>query len=223
MQTQDNSRHKSKRRLVGIAALTLPATCISCFALALIGQQTQQSDPNISVTYVSQNPTVIAATFKPPTATPAPLPTLIPSETPEPSLFSSSEVAYFNEISKVFDIYDKALENINELYTQAAQFPSLIVSTEWRIRMAANLAMITTAGEMVRKLSPPASMLEVHTELVAASRHYDFAAEQTAKSLDNMDPSYLAEVRTSLETADKHLKKAQHKIKEIQKTRLRGG
>lgn len=223
-------RRNAKAWVVGMMSLGLLATSVCCFALALIGGQTQRTKPAISVTFVSQNPTIIAATFSSPTPTnrPTPNPNVtsapvrVPDRTADPvSFLDESEARYLDEVIEILEIYNSAFDNIRTLSAQAAQSPLLIVNDEWRIKMIANLVLLVNAGEMLRKLLPPASMVEIHTELVSASRHYDFAVEQIAKGLDSMNSSYIEEAVMSIEAANRHLRKAEQRVAEIETTRLR--
>lgn len=204
----------------GIISLLVCSCCLVLAWAGQFGQQAAQSQPTIEITFVSQDPTKIAATFQPISPTSPPTPT--PTEPPPTAAFTDSldptrvqrneDAAYVDRLMKILSAYQSALSDLSQLLQQLQTTPSLLVAERWKFAVAANLAAILLAGEEVRKLTPPESLAEVHLELVAASRHYDFAAERIAYMIDNLDLQTSEEIRKSLEAGARHMNRARELI-----------
>lgn len=132
-----------------------------------------------------------------PTATlsPTPIPTATPRPTSTPTPDVRKEQAYRAEIGEIF-ISDwgiiESLGIIGELFIQAGENPVLMLSDDWKTKVAIAMASLKVSYQDIQNLTPPNNLKRFHDLTVDALSYCDAAMDQFATGIDNLDPDSLA-------------------------------
>lgn len=129
------------------------------------------------------------------TFTPTPIPTATPRPTSTPTPDVRKEQAYRAEIGVIFTSDWGIIESlgiIGELFIQAGENPVLMLSDDWKTKVALAMAALKISYQDIQNLSPPDNLKRLHDLTVDALSYCDAAMDQFAVGIDNFDADSLA-------------------------------
>jgi hypothetical protein len=130
-----------------------------------------------------------------PVAEPAPITETVAVTTPAtvtpttPLVLGVLDNLYLVDVAEVIIRYDRALDEIDRLVTQAGQNEALLQNTQWVQSMTTAIALLRAADARVRTLQPTPQLQEIQTDLAAAATAFDAAAVLLAQGVDQADPA----------------------------------
>jgi uncharacterized protein YraI len=136
-------------------------------------------DPNAPAPQPEPTPTIET----PPVTAPA---TLTPTT---PLVLGVLDNLYLVDVTEVLARYDRALDEIDRLLTQAGQNEALLQDAQWVQSMTTAIALLRAADARVRTLQPTAQLQDIQTDLAAAAIAFDAAAVLLAQGVDQSDPA----------------------------------
>ncbi len=104
--------------------------------------------------------------------------------------------------------YFSANDRIGQLLGQVSDDPLLLMDDNWKINLAANMAIVKLQGQQFRKLQPPARFSEFHKETVNATNHMDKAIDLLAAGINNLDSNKLDQANHELDLATQSVDQA---------------
>lgn len=189
---------KKKQYILGTIAIALVLCCGAGTLTSILSPETTVM-PTVAATAIPITDTAAQATrtaadadaWATKAAVPTATPTIAPSPTIVPTVAHptapTAELSYFTATMEVVMIYENASSALGVLSAEAGNDPTVILDDEWRLATAVNLGSILTAGEMLRKIDPPAKYSEAHTEFLAAATHYDNFVDLYSRGLDDVN------------------------------------
>lgn len=130
-----------------------------------------------------------------PVAEPAPVTETVAVTTPAttapttPLVLGVLDNLYLVDVTEVIARYDRALDEIDRLITQAGQNEALLQDTQWVQSMTTAIALLRAADARVRTLQPTPQLQLIQTDLAAAATAFDAAAVLLAQGVDRADPA----------------------------------
>ena len=143
-----------------------------------------------------------------PTAPPARAsPTPVDSSPASPGR-TSPEAGYADAVLRISTNYRDAFTTIGEQFTNAGNDTSLLLDDEWKVTVAAALAVLQISGNDLRALVPPAKFAGAHKEFLGAADHFDQVAILAAEGIDNLDGAKLSQAVQEMNLGNAAIRRA---------------
>lgn len=110
------------------------------------------------------------------------------------------EQLYLDAASKILGNYTTALDTVGEKFTEAGNRPALLFSDRWKLEVAAAFAMISFSSSVLRELSAPPRLHDVHEKLIEIADHYDLAVTYASEGIDELDLDKLSLAAVEIQT-----------------------
>lgn len=187
---------RSKGKMIGIGAAVLLLGCCGLFAISLM--MGGGDDPPAT----TQAPAADAPAGDVATDAPAAEDTAVPA-TDEPAEDPDDEAVceYVAWVAQTVTPMGTAIGGIGTALTDAGKNPALLGDADWRIRVAAGLAMLNLSAEEVRnrdQADVPDAALKLHVQLGQLATTVDSIATNLTTGLDDMDSEKIAAANTSM-------------------------
>lgn len=139
----------------------------------------------------------------PPSATPSPAPTrtLRATSTPAPASMTAAEYEYISSYIDSMTEMGDAFNEISDMLELASMYPNLILAEDWRIAIAAQIAIVRLANDDLRELKPSERIETCHIQLLRVADNYDDCVTKIANGIDNLDGDMLKSAVDDMETA----------------------
>jgi hypothetical protein len=95
---------------------------------------------------------------------------------------------YSRQIRDVARSYISSFERLSDLALSAAANPLLFLDQDWGADVAEALATWQLNGELIRGLQPPAGLESVHSQILAATGHFDRSGVLLREGIDERSP-----------------------------------
>ena len=122
--------------------------------------------------------------------------------------------AYSSGVRSIADDYDTAIDDMQTLFREVGQMPSLLVSDQWRRDVATALVEMKDAGRRTRALEPPPGFEEHKEAFVDAANHVDSAADHITDALERIDGQAMQSALSELKAADEDMESANDLLRE---------
>lgn len=201
----------SRKQLLIILALALSVCCVGVVLIGLLLPESEATPepapmPTAASSVQPMNelppPTAVLTDIPMPTDTPLPtrIPTPVPTDTP--ASISPEVQQYLLSLLAHLQTMADAMNAISDL----ASSPDFL-SNDWKIRMAAQLAVIQMTHETLTEMDVPPEMTGIHKSILNATSDCELSTHFLADGIDNLDVD-------SLETATSLMQSCGEKIKE---------
>ena len=122
---------------------------------------------------------------------------------------------YVDGVVSIANTYGSAFDQIGDLFTAAGSTPTLILTDDWKIQVAVQLALLQAAGNDVRNLQAPPSMQPVQEAFLKAARYYDSATVLIAEGIDDLDAQKLSQAIEQMEAGNQAIDTASSLAKQF--------
>jgi hypothetical protein len=204
---------KNGKQIIIIVAVLLFIFC--CCAASLLRGSILSSSPTYKATKTAEY--AITQTWDArPTGTPIPSNTPKPSNTPVTITPSPTLDPYYSEMLKRTDAYQAAYNKFGVQNQRMAENPYLLQDMDWKLDMGSALAELTIASEDLQNIpnaTPRYQNLDqllnmVGSETIKMINNY-------TKAVDNLDASYLDQVKVNLLNINQYLQQATDELTRI--------
>lgn len=156
-----------------------------------------------------------------PVTAPAPVTETVPVTAPAtvtttaPIVLGVRDNLYLVDATEVVARYNRALDEIDRLITQAGQNEALLQDPQWMQSMTTVIALLRAADARVRTLQPTTQLQGIHDDLTAAADAFDAAATLLAQGVDQGEPARFDEAFVEITQGTARLVSASDRIEAL--------
>lgn len=183
---------------------------------------TKVATPEATKTVKPTSPPKPSSTPEPPNA-PRSTATAKPANTPKPPELTTAECDYLAEIVNNYTTpLSGSISRFVDLTNQAASDPTLIFDSEWKIRVATELAIWSVSRDQFDSVTPPSSLAAVHDKFLDALTHLDSVGTLFAEGVDEIDPDKISQATDKMSEVTALLSEAADLIDQFNTQHSRG-
>jgi hypothetical protein len=123
---------------------------------------------------------------------------------------NAEEQAYFEEMTPIFQRLSQSLPRAADLMANPEIF-----SDDWKMALAVELAIWKSAYQEAVTITPPASLADVHAEIIESLRLLDEAADDMATGIDEFDADKIELANAKIQLANEHINEATRLINDF--------
>ena len=193
----------SRARTCGTSLIVVIAVVIALSFLTTTRDTPSSAPPVVTrvVTPTTRVEIVVA------TPTRLPLPTSRPAPTQDDGIQH-----YADQMMPILNGYSTDLQKLTELATLAGDNPLLIYDDDWRMEIVITAALIQLRGKELRAITSPPQLSSVHSESVAASKHFDRACDLLLEGIDDQDGEKLARAANEMQAGSANMAQAKKNL-----------
>jgi hypothetical protein len=157
-----------------------------------VGNQQALVQNNVSTADATSTPSATAAATVVVTSTKAPTPVATP-ECP-----TSADRIYFTGAAAPMGGIADASAALGRLFGQVGGRPSLLFSSDWKLAVVVQLAILKNSSDQIDKLRPTSGTAEIHRHMQTMASLNRSAVDDIANGIDNFDTALLSRAISGL-------------------------